>query len=196
MRFQDNLGLDIFLSRLCRDDRCPRTDIHKQHAINDTSRTRSRRRRQLGWVDDPLEPMDTSSTKEPVDVLEQSVLTVTSQVIPKSKGMILRDLRHDYGFCGDRRLQRCLARMAEKRKLIRIDLSYLNNGGDLRAYLHLGSRLVDDPLLIYEQLTNEFESSAYDHDRAVFERALRSDVDRVQRVKRFQAKAPRARLHV
>jgi hypothetical protein len=174
MRLQDNLGLDIFLSGLCRDDRCPRVDVHKQHAINDTRRRRSQRRRSLGWVDDPLEPVDlTVEMKEPTDVLEESVMKVTSLVIPKSAGMIMRDLTHDYGYCGDRRLQRCLKRMSEKKRLLRIDLSYLNNGGDLRAYLHPGSHLASDPLLIYEQLTNEFESSSYDHEKAVYERALR-----------------------
>lgn len=204
MRIQEHdLELDIHVSTLCRDDRCPRTDIHKLHAINDTRRSRSRRRRKLGWIDNPLEPMNVGSLKEPVDVLEGSVLAVTSLVIPKSMGMIQRDLAHEYGEVGDRRLHRCLARMAEKRKILRIDLSYLNNGGDLRAYLHLGSRLVDDPLLIYEQLTSEFESSAYDHEKAVYERALQKDRElrawqsdlalrtRVERVGRFNTKRPR-----
>lgn len=208
MRFQEhNLELDIHVSTLCRDDRCPRTDIHKMHAINDNRRTRSRRRRKLGWTDNPLEPMNVESMKEPVDVLEGSVLKVTSLVIPKSMGMIQRDLAHEYGEVGDRRLHRCLARMSEKRKILRVDLSYLNNGGDLRAYLHPGSRLADDPLLIYEQLTSEFESSAYDHEKAVFERSLQKERElqahqrdlmlrtRVERVIRFNGRRPRnARL--
>lgn len=204
---EHNLELDIFVSTLCRDDRCPRTDIHKKHAINDNRRSRSRRRRKLGWTDNPLEPMDVEALKEPVDVLEGCVLKVTSLVIPKSMGMIQRDLAHEYGDVGDRRLHRCLARMAEKKKILRVDLAYLNNGGDLRAYLHPGSRLVDDPLLIYEQLTSEFESSAYDHEKAEYERALKRDRElklwqrdlalrtRVERVGRFNMKRPRnARL--
>lgn len=173
MRFQESdLELDIFLSGLCRDDRCLRTDVHKQHAINDTRRARNQRRRRFGWVNDPLEPMPARARKEPLDVLEGCVYEVTSLVIPKSMGMIHRDLAHLYGECGDRRLHRCLARMAKRRRLLCIDLNYLNNGGDLRAYLRPGSRLANDPLLIYEQLTSEFASSAYDHEKAVFERSL------------------------
>ena len=182
MRFQAaDLELDILLSTLCRDERCARTDIHAKHAIRETPRQRAQRRRTLGWVSDPLEPMEPRERKEPVELLEECVLEVTSSVIPKSMGMIQRDLTNVYGHCGDRRLYRCLDRMAVKRRNLRVDLSKFHNGGDLRADLHLGSRLADDPLLIYEQFTDYFASSAFDHEQRELERREKDDFERALR---------------
>lgn len=150
---------------ICRDDRCDRIGLHAPHQINDTKRRQRRRKRMLGWIYDPLEECSARERKrrevyEPAHILESCVISAISKVTPKSMGMILSDLRHTYGECNERRLHRCLKRLSEKRRVVKVDLSQFQGGATLHAYLQPGTSLMRDPAFCFEQLTDHFESSA------------------------------------
>lgn len=144
----------------CRDEMCPRMDLHRAHAMDEGEdfrrervktevRGRASRSSRLPW-------------KRPCPkALDHSIVKAVSETYPKHISAIVADVRDDYGTIGSsesslhRHVQRHLARLVEHGHILRVDL-----GQRLFAYLRPGSKLASDVDLIREQILLRIEAAS------------------------------------
>jgi hypothetical protein len=127
----------------CRDENCERLDVHepgagrcmKRWGREILYRTRSRRFHDEPW------------RAHHFGALRESVYNATSTVQPRTFSLILGIVENDYGSCCPRSLHRHLASLRSGGSVIRMDFT-----GRLHAYLRAGSKLVDEPDLVLEQI--------------------------------------------
>jgi hypothetical protein len=129
---------DSALNLICRHESCKRPELHSFHELKRKPgagyRTRSKRH-----VNQPWQAQSASA-------LRASVLGAVSIVEPRSFAMILREVRDDYGGCLDRSVHRHLRALCESNKVVKLSWKHVH------AYLLPGSKLIADPVLVYEQI--------------------------------------------
>ena len=128
--FEYDLGL------ICRDENCPhardREGIHLAHHV--------RKRSDPVFGPDPWRQQCSSALRE-------SVLSAVSVAEPRIFTTILQLVENDYGSVLGRSVHRHLKFWRECGEILRLDFP-----GRRYAYLRKGSRLVNDPGLVYEQI--------------------------------------------
>jgi hypothetical protein len=131
------MEMDLDPSRLCRDDRCERTEVHLAHAITHAL---------------PAPKTLTKSVKEPwrrrdPRALDHCIAKAVSQTYPRHIAAIVEEVRQDYGACNLRTVQRHLQRLVQRGHLLRIDI-----GRSLYAYLRPGSSMAHERALMLTQI--------------------------------------------
>jgi hypothetical protein len=131
------MEMDLDPSRLCRDDRCERTEVHLAHAITHAP---------------PAPKTLTKSVKEPwrrrdPRALDHCIAKAVSQTYPRHIAAIVEEVRQDYGACNLRTVQRHLQRLVQRGHLLRIDI-----GRSLYAYLRPGSSMAHERALMLTQI--------------------------------------------
>lgn len=130
--------MELDPSRLCRDDRCDRTEVHEIHALNaalSEPRARKTESRKAPWRrNDPR-------------ALDHCIAKAVSQTYPRHIAAIVEEVRQDYGTCNLRTVQRHLQRLVQRGHLLRIDI-----GRSLYAYLRPGSSMAHERELMLTQI--------------------------------------------
>lgn len=131
-----------FSAELCQEDNCERLDVHKPgdgcmivRRRESAFRTRSRK-----FAGEPWRAYCH-------EALRDCVLGAVSSAEPRNFSMIFSMVESDYGSCCDRTVHRHLAMLRSFGKIVRMDFD-----GRIHAYLLAGSRLLDDPDYVYEQI--------------------------------------------
>lgn len=124
---------------VCRDERCTKSGIHAPHKLRGSSaEARSTKKNFAG-----KSPWQMSAKK----ALTNAIAKATSITYPTHFKKLLDDVENDYGVCCDRQVYRALKILVERKQIIKMDL-----GGNLFAYVRPGSKLVNDPGLVREQI--------------------------------------------
>jgi hypothetical protein len=128
---------------ICRDEACQRLEIHAANSgccirkpeRDSDFRTKSKIYRGTPW------------RAHCHDALRESVYRSISAVEPRNFATIVSMVENDYGSCCDRTILRHLGFLKSFGKIVRMDFK-----GRIYAYLRAGSRLVNDPGLVFEQM--------------------------------------------
>ena len=139
----EHLIADRQSDSFCREDNCERLDVHKPGPGNcikrrggeSLYRTRSKRF--------PGQPWRAYCQ----EALRESAYAATSGSEPRNFATILGIVENDYGSCCDRSLHRQLLQLRDGGRIVRLDFR-----GKIHAYLRAGSRLINEPALVLEQI--------------------------------------------
>lgn len=148
-------GTTMIAVPACRDERCQRLDLHAVHgdALLASPRARQRRKRLLGWADDPFEP---GGGEPRIQVVLDEVILRAVGTSPKNFSTLYNDVVNDFGSVHVRRLHRRLALLTQLRKVVCVDL-----GSSLRGYVRPDSRLLRDAEGLRERLEDLVYSRAH-----------------------------------
>jgi hypothetical protein len=128
-------------SSICRDDNCEKTDLHAAHDVPRRRVKSGARKKQNDW--DP-------------DGLSETVLKVVCDTEwPLAFSDVKSAVLNDFGSTTDRAIHRHLARLEEKKKIMRLEL-----GLAFAAYIKPSSRFLKDPDNLREHLQGKSHGSA------------------------------------
>jgi hypothetical protein len=122
---------------ICRHESCKRPELHAPHLKREAGvgfRTRSKRHIDHPWV-----------AQHPA-ILRASVYEAVSIIEPRNFTMIVQVVQNDYGSCLERSVHRHLKALRASGAIVRLDWKRIY------AYLRAGSKLLNDPMLVYEQI--------------------------------------------
>jgi hypothetical protein len=135
---------------ICRDETCERLDVHTtgeacifpskefsklRRKLERKMNTRSRRYQDQPWRTYSHEG------------LRESVLKAVSFVEPRNFSSIVAFVENDYGSCCERSIHRHLGVLRATGQIVRMDFH-----GKIHAYVRTGSKLVNYPDLVLEQI--------------------------------------------
>jgi hypothetical protein len=144
----------VDLERFCRNEDCRIDGIHlwgpgckigREAGVRckPEFRTRSRRYAAAPW----------KAGYTPA--LRESVLAAVSKWEPRTFGMVVSHVENDYGSCCPRSVHRHLLALREIGEIIRLDFPHR-----IHAYLARGSRLVNEPDVVFDQILDTYSSKA------------------------------------
>ncbi len=134
---------------LCRDDQCVQLGVHTIDS-GCCLRSKGPTRRQRGYYHSKSRVNAATPWRiYCYDALNESVYNATSLVEPRHLQAVARYVLDDYGTCCERTIQRHLAALRESGRVVRMDFCKR-----VHAYLRAGSRLLNDPDLVFEQIMN------------------------------------------
>lgn len=174
------------LSSICRDERCTIVEIHTKHLVQGPREPRPHHRaakirctacpwrgvasfERMGCpkCGQPIAPVKEVQPWESHDerALVRSIACATSKAYPVTFSMIYRDVVNDYGKVDERTVHRHLARLVDRRCLIKHDVRL-----PFAVYVRPGTRLTYDEICEYEYDNIETPSQV---KRAQLRKALR-----------------------
>jgi hypothetical protein len=139
---------DFWLSSICRDEACPRLDVHAVHPVSDVDRTR---------VD--LRPR----TQGPPSVLPAVILDHVEMRRCKRFGEVYEAVVHDFGTVTMRSVHRSLAVMVGRGQVVHVIPRFVGIARRYGAYLLPGSPLLRGSMAdLDEAINNAWETYPYE----------------------------------
>lgn len=148
--FDHDLGYDLDV--ICRNEHCSgRPELHLAHRVRSRSRDPGFCTRSKHYAHQPWKMHSPAALRE-------AVFAAVSLVEPRNFLTIWREVQDDYGSTCGRSVHRHLSALMRDGihlydgsfgRVVRLDFR-----GRAHAYLREGSRLVNDPDLVYEQIMN------------------------------------------
>jgi len=149
--------VDNLVPAICRDDNCEKPGLHAAHDVPRQRVKSGARKKANDW--DP-------------DGLSETVLKVVCDTEwPLAFSDVKSAVLNDFGSTTDRAIHRHLARLEEKKKIMRLEL-----GLAFAAYIKPSSRFLGDPDNLREHLLGKSHSGAFSGGRPPQTRVIPSPV--------------------
>jgi hypothetical protein len=131
---------------VCRDDRCPREDLHPPHKIRGVRAERPKQRRRRS-----LQVWEIASPA----ILHEIVYASVSATLARPFSAVYRLVTADYGTCDERTVHRHLRLLRDEGKVVRVEVE---PGKHFAIYLRAESKLLHNIDEIREDLHDLIES--------------------------------------